>query len=64
MSPRSRHGRWVDVTVGDKTVGYVYQQDGKWVAVMEADDKTGTQVGTADRVREAVQMVTAAYLRT
>lgn len=61
---RGRHVRWTDVTVGDDTVGYVYQQDGKWMAVMEADGQMGRAVGSADNKTAAVNLVVAAYLRT
>lgn len=55
---------WTNVRVGSSDVGFVYMRDGKWVAVMEKDGRTGEDIGTATSKRTAMDMVKAAYLRT
>lgn len=55
---------WTNVRVGNKDVGFVYMKDGKWVAVMEKDGRTGEDIGTATSKGTAIDMVKAAYLRT
>lgn len=55
---------WTNVRVGNKDVGFVYMKNGKWVAVMEKDGRTGQDVGTATSKQVAIDLVKAAYLRT
>lgn len=55
---------WTNVRVGNKDVGFVYMKDGKWVAVLEKDGRTGKDIGKATSKRAAIDLVKAAYLRT
>lgn len=55
---------WTDVTVGDKVVGYVYQQGKRWLGVVEYDGRTGRSAGSAENKTDAVKLVVTAYLRS
>lgn len=52
--------------MGQKVIGYVYKKrvGGKYVAMMEADDRVAAQVGEASSETEAMNLIIAAYLRT
>jgi hypothetical protein len=55
---------WTNVTLRGEVIGYVYPLHHRWVAVMEPVSKTGREVGTFTSKQEAMNAVTAAYLRT
>lgn len=55
---------WTNVRVGNRDVGFVYQKDGKWVAVLEVDGRTGKDIGITSSKKAAIDLVKAAYLRT